>query len=184
MEAHKHTDSHTAVFYLPGSSRRWWYSVNLNTQILDILYGCELLSNSNQYLASVPLTFLPAGHCHRTSPREPLPHVYRLLLSRHSNSVFHSPALQLPTEHQDSMLELCQHILLFMMGPVVASSLLNVKGMLIKPRSTPAHCWNQGAKIYSVSMNSSETNNDPLCGNALNACANISKCIYTFIWQQ
>lgn len=59
VHTNTHWLAHTAVFYLPGSSRR--YSVNFNTQILDILYGCELLSNSNWCLASAHFAFLPAG---------------------------------------------------------------------------------------------------------------------------
>lgn len=66
-----HACAHAAAFYLPGSSRRWRYSVNFNTRILGILRGCELLSNSNR--CSALFTFLPAGHCHRRSPSEPLP---------------------------------------------------------------------------------------------------------------
>ncbi len=147
-----HSKTHTAVFYLPGYSRRWWYSVNFNTQILDILYGCELLSYSNRCLASALFTLLPAGRCHRRSPSKPLPHIQAtIVLSRYSNSILSSftalRGFRFPTAHQASRLELCQHILLFMMGPVVASSFLNVKGMLIKRCSTPVHCWNQGAKI-------------------------------------
>lgn len=87
------THTHTAVFYLPGSSRRWWYSVNFNTQILDILYGCELLSNSNQRLASACFTFLALGHCHR-SQRKVVPHIQTTFVPACGrNSVFHSPRL-------------------------------------------------------------------------------------------
>ena len=73
-----------------------------------------------------------------------------IVLSRYSNSLFHSPArVRLP----DSTLGLCvgaasAYFCLFMMGPVEASPLLNVKGMLIKRCSTPARCWNEGLKVY------------------------------------
>lgn len=149
MRAHTHTNSHTAVFYLPGSSRRWWYSVNFNTRILDILYGCELPSNSNRCFASALCAFLPAGHCHRRSPRKPLLMCTGCYCPLLGTATLFCTALngfgsRLYTE--SSTLELCQHILPFMMGPVVASSLLNVKGMLIKWCSTPANCWNQEAK--------------------------------------
>lgn len=58
---------HTAALYLPGSRHRWRYSVNFNTQILNILSGCELLSNTNWCLARSLFTFRPAGHCRRRS---------------------------------------------------------------------------------------------------------------------
>ena len=156
MHAHINTNqlTHSCLLF---ARRR--YGVKFNTQILDILYGCELLSNSNWRLASARFTCLPAGHCHRRSSSKPLPHTQAtIVLSRYSNPVIHSHAwLWLPSIHQGSSLVQYQHISLFMMGPVVASSLLNVKGMLIKWCGTPIRCWNQRAKVYSVSTAWSET---------------------------
>lgn len=146
--------THTAVFYLPGSSSKWWYIVNFNTQILDILYGCELLSNSNWRLASGRFSFRTAGHCRRRSSSNPFPHIQAIIdLSTCRKSIFHSLAqVQLPDwtplETRTPGLELHQHILLCMTGLAVARSmLLNVKGMLIKRCNKPTQGWNQDAKI-------------------------------------
>lgn len=91
------TQTHTAVFYLPGSSSRWWYIVNFNTQILDILYGCELLSNSNWCLASGRFSFRKQQVTVAEGVQATLSHIYRLLLtSLHAVS----PFLSSLTEHR------------------------------------------------------------------------------------
>lgn len=94
---HTHTPVTHSCLLFAQIQRRWRYSVNFNTQILDILYGGELLFDPNQRLSWTRFPFLAAGNV-----SQPLSYIQVTVCSRFTFSHI-STQNQLLTIDQSSL---------------------------------------------------------------------------------
>lgn len=79
---HTHRLTRSCLLFARIPARRWRYTVNFNTGILDILHGCELLSNANRPTLGLDALCLPASRSlSQREPEQSRARTYRPLLS-------------------------------------------------------------------------------------------------------